>query len=93
MLPLLITLTAGAIGFILARNFVRRRLRFVDAVHSPFAPFVAGLAAALVAWPAVLLPWVTLGTALAFGVGTGLGTASGARALKIQETGRRRLTP
>jgi hypothetical protein len=72
---------------------VRRRLRFVDAVHSPFAPFVAGLAATLIAWPAVLLPWVTLGTALAFGVGTGLGTASGARALKIQETGRRRLTP
>jgi hypothetical protein len=37
MLPLLITLTAGAIGFILARSFVRRRLRFVDAVHSPVA--------------------------------------------------------
>ena len=82
MLELLITLTAGAIGFIIARNFVRRRLRFVDAVHSPVAPLVAGVTAALIAWPAVLLPLVTLTTAIVFGIGTGLGTASGARALK-----------
>jgi CHASE2 domain-containing sensor protein len=93
MLQLLITLTAGAIGFILARNFVRRRLRFVDAVHSPVAPLVAGVAAALLAWPAVLLPLVTLTTAIVFGIGTGLGTASGARALKNDDRHRRRLTP
>jgi CHASE2 domain-containing sensor protein len=89
---LLITLAAGIVGFILARNFVRRRLRFVDAVQSPFAPFVAGFLAALLAWPAVLLPLVTLGTALVFGVGTGLGTASGARALRDGD-GTRRLAP
>jgi hypothetical protein len=89
---LLITLAAGIAGFILARNFVRRRLRFVDAVHSPFAPLVAGCIAALVAWPAVLLPLVTLATALMFGVGTGLGTASGARTLRDGE-GRHRLAP
>ena len=89
---LLITLAAGIVGFILARSFVRRRLRFVDAVHSPFAPLVAGCIAALVAWPAVLLPLVTLSTALVFGIGTGLGTASGARALRDGE-GRHRLTP
>ena len=93
MLQLLITLTAGAIGFILARSFVRRRLRFVDAVHSPVAPLVAGAAAALVAWPAVLLPLVTLTTTIVFGIGTGLGTASGARALKHYDGNRRRLTP
>ena len=92
MLPLLITLAAGIAGFILARTFVRRRLRFVDAVHSPFAPLIAGAAAALMAWPAVLLPLVTLTTAVVFGIGIGLGTASGARALKDDE-GRRRLTP
>jgi hypothetical protein len=89
---LLITIAAGIAGFILARNFVRRRLRFVDAIHSPFAPIVAGCVAALLAWPAVLLPLVTLGTALVFGIGTGLGTASGARALRDGE-GRHRLTP
>jgi hypothetical protein len=93
MLPLLITLTAGAIGFILARNFVRRRLRFVDAVHSPFAPVIAGILAALIAWPAVLLPLVSVITAICFGIGTGLGTASGARALTRNEIGRRRLSP
>ena len=92
MAHLLITLAAGIAGFILARSFVRRRLRFVDAVHSPFAPLVAGCIAALVAWPAVLLPLVTLSTALVFGIGTGLGTASGARALRDGE-GRHRLTP
>jgi hypothetical protein len=93
MLQLLIVLTAGAIGFILARNFVRRRLRFVDAIHSPFAPVISGVGAALLAWPVVLLPLVTLSTAVAFGIGTGLGTASGARALRNQDAPRRRLTP
>lgn len=93
MLQFLITFAAGAIGFILARNFVRRRLRFVDAVHSPFAPLIAGVAAALVAWPAVLLPLVHLATAIVFGVGIGLGTASGARALKYEDRNRRRLAP
>jgi hypothetical protein len=92
MPQLLITLVAGIVGFILARNFVRRRLRFVDAVHSPFAPLVAGCVAALIAWPAVLLPMVTLATSIVFGIGTGLGTASGARALRGTE-GRRRLAP
>jgi hypothetical protein len=93
MLPLLITLTAGAISFILTRNFVRRRLRFVDAVHSPFAPLITGILAAMVAWPAVLLPMVSLTTAIVFGIGAGLGTASGAWALRRHEVARRRLTP
>jgi hypothetical protein len=93
MLQLLISLTAGAIGFILARNFVRARLRFVDAVRSPFAPFIAGTVAALVAWPAVLLPLVTVATAVFFGIGTGLGTASGVRALERLEGTQRRLSP
>jgi CHASE2 domain-containing sensor protein len=93
MLQLLITLAAGAIGFIMARNFVRRRLRFVDAVHSPLAPLVAGTTAALVAWPAVLLPLVSFATAVMFGIGTGLGTASGARTLRNDDRSHRRLTP
>jgi CHASE2 domain-containing sensor protein len=92
MLELLIIVAAGVAGFILARSFVRRRLRFVDAVHSPFAPFVAGSVAALLTWPATLLPFVTLTTTLVFGVGTGLGTASGSRALKQSER-QRRLAP
>lgn len=92
MLQMIMALVAGISGFILARSFVRRRLRFVDAVHSPLAPIVAGIAAAAVAWPAVLLPLVTLSTTIVFGIGTALGTASGSRALRHEE-GRRRLSP
>ena len=93
MLQIIITLVAGGLGFFLARNFVRRRLRFVDAVHSPVAPFVAGTVAAVLAWPAVLLPLITLPTALVFGIGTGLGTASGSRALRHHAGDQRRLAP
>jgi hypothetical protein len=93
MLQIIITLAAGVLGFVMARGFVRRRLRFVDAVHSPVAPFVAGTVAAVVAWPAVLLPLITLPTALLFGIGTGFGTASGARALRHHAGDQRRLAP
>jgi len=93
MLQIIITLAAGALGFVIARTFVLRRLRFVDSVHSPMAPVVAGLVAAVVAWPAALLPLITLTTALVFGIGTGLGTASGARALQRGEGDHRRLAP
>jgi len=92
MLQIIITLAAGALGFIMARNFVCRRLRFVDAVHSPMAPIVAGCVAAIVAWPAVLLPLITLPTALVFGIGTGFGTASGSRSIR-QHGDQRRLAP
>ena len=34
----LLIVTAGFAGFFLARSFVRRRLRFVDAIYSPAAP-------------------------------------------------------
>lgn len=79
---LLSIVAAAAAGFVLARTFVRRRLRFVDAIRSPIAPWVAGLGAALIVWPAALLPLVTHTTTALFGVGAGLGTASGVKALK-----------
>jgi hypothetical protein len=73
---------AGLTGFFIARDFVRRRLRFVDAIYSPLAPWVAGGLAALIAWPIALLPVIS-GTATAvFGLGAGLGTRSGVKALK-----------
>jgi hypothetical protein len=93
MIQLLIALAAAGVGYLLARNFVRRRLRFVDAVQSPFTPIMAGVLAALVFWPLSLLPFVSLSTAILFGIGTALGTASGARAIRHQEGDQRRLTP
>lgn len=81
-LSLLLTAVAAIAGFVVARNFVRRRLRFVDSVRSPAAPWIAGLGAALLAWPAALLPLITTVTTTVFGIATGLGTASGVKALK-----------
>jgi len=81
-LSFLITAAAVAGGFVLARNFVRRRLRFVDGIRSPAAPWIAGIGAALVAWPVALLPLITTLTTTLFGVAAGLGTASGVKALK-----------
>jgi hypothetical protein len=76
-LGLLVAAVAGGGGFIATRRFVRRRLRFVDAVHRPAAPLVAGLAATAVALPVAVIPFVTVGAAVAFGVGVAGGVASG----------------
>jgi len=93
MTEFLVTLAAGFAGYLLARRFVSRRLRFVDAVHSRFAPLVAALTATIVIWPLTLLPVITLTTAMVFGIGTGLGTASGARLVRRADGELRRLTP
>lgn len=79
MIGLLVAVAALGGGFIGARRFVRRKLRFVDAVQSPAAPIVAGIAAAALAWPVTILPLITWGTAVAFGFGVGTGVASGRR--------------
>src|SRR5437016_4214582 len=49
VLGLLIGAAALGGGFVATRNFVRRRLRFVDAVRKPAAPLVAGIAGGLAA--------------------------------------------
>ena len=93
MTEFLIILAAGFSGYLLARRFVSRRLRFVDAVQSRFAPLLAALTATILTWPLTLLPLVSLTTAIAFGIGTGLGTASGARVIRRADGELRRLTP
>jgi hypothetical protein len=88
-----IAVIAGAGGYFVTRNFVRHRLRFVDAVRSPLAPILAGAAAFAVGCVAALLPFVTLGTAAIFALGIGFGTASGAKAIERGEWSQRRLMP
>lgn len=80
MIGLLVTAAALVGGFVVSRDFVRRRLRYVDAVKKPSAPIIAGAAAAVVALPVALLPIVTVGTAVALGVGVAGGVASGRNA-------------
>jgi hypothetical protein len=82
LLTLAMFVGAVAGGFVLASGFVQRRLRFVDAIHSPAFPWLAGLAAAVIAWPIAFLPIITTTVTTLFGVGAGLGTASGAKALR-----------
>ena len=81
MIGLLLGVAALVGGFVVSRRFVRRRLRFVDAVHNPALPLVVGAAATVVALPVTILPFVHLLTAAAFGIGVGTGVASGRKAL------------
>lgn len=74
--------TAGVFAFGFARGFVRRRLRFVDAIQSPGIPVLAAVVAGLIVLPFTLLPLVTGLTACIVGVGAGLGTRSGVKALQ-----------
>ena len=77
MLWLAVSAAALIGGFVVSRGFVRRRLRYVDAMQKPSAPVIAGAAAALLALPVTILPIVTIGTAVAFGIGVAGGVASG----------------
>ena len=61
MLQILLAVAAGVTGYLMARSFVRNRLRFVDAIHSGWAPLVAGALAFTFAWPLALLPLVKRG--------------------------------
>jgi hypothetical protein len=75
--------SVALIGFVVSRRFVENRLRYVDAVQSPFAAFLAGGVATAIAIPIVaILPFVGLGTAILFGVGVFTGVASGAREIR-----------
>lgn len=82
MISLGIAVAGSVFAFGFARGFVRRRLRFVDAAKSPLAPILAGGVAVLIALPLTILPLITGLTAALVGLGTGLGTASGIKALR-----------
>lgn len=85
MFGILLLLGAGIAGFVAARNFVRDRMRYVDAVRAPLVPLLVGVGAALVTWPLAALPVITTATSAVFGLGTGLGTRSGVKQLQAGE--------
>jgi hypothetical protein len=93
ILALVIAAAAGLGGYVLAKRFVGGRLRFVDAVQSPWTPWLAGAVAAVLASPLSLLPLIGSTTALVFGVGVGLGTARAARDIRRGELVERHLIP
>jgi hypothetical protein len=67
-------------GYMQSRSFVRRRLRYVEAVHTFRAPLLAGTIATFAAAPFVwVLPIVGAGTAIMFGLGVGAGVSAGSK--------------
>ena len=79
LIALALALGASWWGYGTARRFVRERLRYVESAHTPGAAVLAGVGAAIVLAPlAWLLPLVSGGTAIAFGLGVGLGARAGA---------------
>lgn len=78
LLWICVTSAVTAVAYWWTRNFVRDRLRFVDAVQHPAAPAVAGAAAAALAVPlGALLPTVTAASGLIVGTGVALGVMRG----------------
>jgi hypothetical protein len=83
LITLAVATFATAFGYIQARGFTRRRLRFVDTAQGSGAPWIAGVLAGAVALPVVgFLPLVGFGTAALFGAGVGTGVAAGVRDIR-----------
>ena len=78
---------AGAgmgLSYVRIRDFVRDRLRFVDAAQRKSTPWVAGVAAAFAAAPIVaFLPILGGGTAIVFGIVAGTAVRSGQKQVKL----------
>ncbi len=88
IIAIAIAVIASILAYAQARNFVTRRLRYVDAVQSMIAPVVAGLATFVVLLPVVgLLPIVGVGTAASVAISVGTGVLAGARDVKQQLPG------
>lgn len=77
ILTLVLALGASWFGYGATRRFVRDRLRYVDAAHAPIAAIIAGVGAAVLFLPLTWLPLIGGGTAVAFGLGVGLGARAG----------------
>jgi hypothetical protein len=83
LLSFLATTVLAILAYAQARSFVTRRLRYVDAVQSAFAPIIAGVAVAVICLPIVaFLPLLGAGTALSLGLAVGTGVAAGAREVR-----------
>ncbi len=88
LIALTMTVAATVVGYLQARDFVVRRLTYVDAVHRPRTALLAGLGAGALAAPvAWIVPLIGTGTALLFGAGVGMGVRNGARMLRRRVRG------
>ena len=84
ILLLAVTAAVAIWGYVVTRNFVRVKLRYVDAVQKGTSPLVAGAVAFGVAW---VFPFVLMPMAAIFGVSVGLGVAAGAKDIRNGNAG------
>ena len=78
-----ISIAVSVIAYVQTRDFVRRRLRYVEKVQTPIAPWIAGLGVAVIALPlAAFLPLVGIGTAVVLGASVGTAVAHGVRDIR-----------
>lgn len=76
---------AAVYSYMKSRQFVRSRLRFVDAIQNPAVPLIAGVGTAFVVSAIALVPFmpiITVGTGLLVGLGVGTGVLHGSRDVK-----------
>lgn len=78
---------AAVYSYVKSRQFVRNRLRFVDAVQNPAVPLVAGVGTAVILSALSFLPIITVGTGLLVGLGVGAGVLHGSRDVKRLPSG------
>jgi hypothetical protein len=84
LLSAVIAATVGIIGYVKTRDFVARRLRFVDSAQNRLLPILAGIGATVLGLVLVpFIPFVGGGTALALGIGVGTGAATGAKDIRL----------
>jgi hypothetical protein len=87
MIEFLFLAAAGAgmgISYMKVRDFVRDRLRFVDAAQRPSAPWLAGIGTTLAVSPVVaLLPILGAGTAVVFGIVVGTAVRKGQKETRL----------
>ena len=83
LIGLVVAWTAAWLGYSRSKAFVKKKLRYVEAVYRSSAPWKAGFIAGAVAMPiAWVVPLVTGASALLFGAAVGLGVAGGRRELR-----------
>jgi hypothetical protein len=83
LIGIVVAWAAAVMGYTSAKQFVKNKLRYVEAAYRTSAPWKAGIAAGLIATPvAWILPVVTGASAILFGGAVGLGVAAGRRDLR-----------
>lgn len=88
IITLAATFGVAALGFLQTREFVRKRLTYVDSALTAKAPIIAGVGATVLALPVVaLVPFVGVGAALVFGIAVAAGVISGQRAIRRRLSG------